>query len=284
MTFEYWFMFPIAAAIATTAMASGVEGAIFFTPLFILVLGLAPEVAIGTGLITAVFGTASGVLAYAQKRLIDYRLGGALLTATIPMGILGAALSPYIYPDVLKAALALILIAVGWSFRTVLAPREPPVETPGATDTGTPIPSRQIITRAGESFRYPKPRLLEGRVITGVGSLFLGLISTGLGQMNGYYLIQRSKIPGKIAVATSVFVVSITAFTASVGHLTRILDGDSATLNTVLSLVTFTIPGVLIGGQIGPMIASLISQRALERGLTVLFVTVALILIIDVIY
>ncbi len=85
MTLQYWFMFPIAVLIATIAMASGVGGATFFSPLFILALGLPAEVAIGTGLITEVFGFASGVAAYARKRLIDYRLGVALLAATIPL-------------------------------------------------------------------------------------------------------------------------------------------------------------------------------------------------------
>ncbi len=75
MSLDYWFMFPIAIVIATTAMASGVEGATFFTPLFILALRLSPEIAIGTGLITEVFGFASGVIAYARKGLIDYRFG-----------------------------------------------------------------------------------------------------------------------------------------------------------------------------------------------------------------
>ena len=56
----YWFMLPIAVVIATTAMASGVGGATFFSPLFILALGLQPEVAIGIGLITEVLGLAGG--------------------------------------------------------------------------------------------------------------------------------------------------------------------------------------------------------------------------------
>lgn len=64
MTLQYWFMLPIAILIATTAMASGVGGATFFAPLFIIGLGLPPEVAIGTGLITEVFGFASGLYAY----------------------------------------------------------------------------------------------------------------------------------------------------------------------------------------------------------------------------
>ncbi len=74
MDLQYWYMLPVAILVATTAMASGVGGATFFAPIFILGLGLSPEVAIGTGLITKVFGFASGVYAYARKHLIDYRL------------------------------------------------------------------------------------------------------------------------------------------------------------------------------------------------------------------
>jgi uncharacterized membrane protein YfcA len=84
MTLQYWYMLPVAVLIATIAMASGVGGATFFSPLFILALGLPPDFAIGTGFITEVFGFASGLAAYARKRLIDFRLGLALLTATIP--------------------------------------------------------------------------------------------------------------------------------------------------------------------------------------------------------
>ncbi len=32
----FWYMLPVAVLIATTAMASGVEGATFFSPLFIV--------------------------------------------------------------------------------------------------------------------------------------------------------------------------------------------------------------------------------------------------------
>jgi hypothetical protein len=38
MTFEYWFLFPVAVLVAAMAMASGVGGATFFTPIFIISL------------------------------------------------------------------------------------------------------------------------------------------------------------------------------------------------------------------------------------------------------
>jgi uncharacterized membrane protein YfcA len=51
------------------------------------------------------------------------------------------------------------------------------------------------------------------------------------------------------------------------------LGGDE--LNTVLSLVIFTVPGVIIGAQLGSRVASRIPQQVLERGLGVLFILVA---------
>ena len=116
MSLEYWFMLPISILIATVAMASGVEGATFFSPIFILALRLPPEVAIGTVLITKVFGFASGLFAYFRKRLIDYHLGASLLLATIPMAIVGTVASSLI-PDVfLKVILGVGLFMVALSF------------------------------------------------------------------------------------------------------------------------------------------------------------------------
>ena len=44
-----------------------------------------------------------------------------------------------------------------------------------------------------------------------------------------------------------------------------------------------TIPGVIIGGQLGPFVAGRISQRTLERGLAVLFILVASLMIGEII-
>ena len=46
-------------------------------------------------------------------------------------------------------------------------------------------------------------------------------------------------------------------------------------LRTILSLVFFTIPGVILGGQLGPWVDSRFPQRALQRGLHILLLLVA---------
>jgi hypothetical protein len=276
MTLQYWFMLPIAVLIATTAMASGVGGATFFSPLFILALGLPPEVAIGTGLITEVFGFASGIYAYARKRLIDYRLGLTLLVVTIPMALLGTWLASGIEPIILKVVLGVGLFAVALSF--LRAPEHKDIvrmDEAIQDEYGGEKAETSLVTAEGEEIRYTLCNRTEGRFIAGLGGLFVGLISTGLGELNGYFLLQRCRVPSKVSVATSVFVVAITALSAATGHVAQFARAGGDALNTMLSIVIFTVPGVMLGGQLGSWVASRIPQRVLERGLGVLFILVA---------
>lgn len=110
-------------------MASGVGGATFFSPLFILGLGLSPELAVGSGLVVEVFGFSSGVYAYVRKQLIDYRIGGMLLSVTIPAALVGTVVSHYVAADILKTILGMGLFAVAVSFL-----RSPDEETEAQLD------------------------------------------------------------------------------------------------------------------------------------------------------
>ena len=284
ITLEYWFMLPISVAFATIAMASGVEGATFFTPLFILALGLPPEIAIGTGLITEVFGFASGLSAYARKRLIDYKLGLALLIVTVPMALIGTWLTVYVPSDILKTILGVGLLVVAASFLRSPKPKDIVRADAGIEEEyGGKKAETCLTTRAGEMICYTVCNRTEGRLIAGIGGLFIGMISTGLGELNGYFLLQRCRVPSRVAVATSVFVVAITALVASTGHFVKFVQTGGETLNTVLSLVIFTVPGVIIGGQLGPLVSSRISQHTLERTLAILFILVAALMLGEVI-
>lgn len=282
MTVEYWFMLPISVVIATVAMASGVEGATFFAPLFLLGLGLPPDVAIGTGLITEVFGFGSGVAAYVRRKLIDYRLAGTLLIVTIPMGLLGAWLAGIADPTILKAILGFGLFVLAVSFlRTPAAGEISRADAAIEDEPRAGGAQTRLVSATGETFRYRLCNRVEGMVIAGIGATFLGLVATGLGELNGYFLLRRCKVPSKVAVATSVLVVAVTALIAASGHLARFVREGGDALETVSSLVIFTVPGVIIGGQLGAFVASRVPQRALERGLGVLFILVGALLLAD---
>jgi uncharacterized protein len=276
MTLTYWYILPVSILVATMAMASGVEGATFFAPIFILALRLPPEVAIGVGLITEVFGFASGLLAYVRKRLIDYQLGGRLLLVTVPLAMLGTWLAIGVPAVILKAILGIGLFALALSF--LHAPDHEDMlllERAIEVDYGPGKGETCLTTADGEEIWYTVCNKNEGRLISGVGAMFMGMISTGLGEMNGYFLLQRCRVPSKVAVATSVLIVAVTALVASAGHFYSFIQQGPETLNVVYSLVIFTIPGVIIGGQLGSAVADRIPQSLLMRGLGVLFVLVA---------
>jgi uncharacterized membrane protein YfcA len=70
---EVWWVLPASICIATVALSSGISGALFFSPFFLLVVGLQPAQAIGAGLTTELFGTSFGTLNYVRQRVVDYQ-------------------------------------------------------------------------------------------------------------------------------------------------------------------------------------------------------------------
>lgn len=275
MNFEYWYMLPIATLISTIAMASGVEGGTFFAPIFMLALGLPPEVAIGAALITEVFGFSSGLVAYARKKLIDYRLGLTLLIATVPAALVGTWAAGWLDPNLLKIVFSLGLIAIAASFLRPHPETTPVMAVAGINATDNQQPQTCIITAEGKEHRYTINNPTQGQLVAGLGGVLIGLLSTGLGEVNGFYLLKICRMPSQVAIATNVFIVAITALVASCGHFVNFVQQGGETLDTVLSLVSFTVPGVIIGGQLGSYVASRIPQQTLERSLAVLFTLVA---------
>ncbi|HDP99715.1 MAG TPA: sulfite exporter TauE/SafE family protein [bacterium] len=276
MTFEYWFTLPVALVFATIAMASGVGGATFFAPFFMLVLRLPPEIAIGTGLITEVFGFASGLYAYSHKKLIDYKLGITLLSVTVPLALIGTWASGMVEANVLKAIFGMGLFAIAASFLRAPESKEITLlDEHIEKEYGAEKAETCITTRDQEKICYTVCNKNQGRIIAGIGGLFVGMISTGLGELNGYFLLQRCRVPSAVSVATSVFVVAVTALVASLGHFYKFTTYGGAVLHTVFSIVIFTVPGVIIGAQFGSFLSRKIPKHQLEKGLGLLFFFIA---------
>jgi len=276
-------MFPVSIVISTIAMASGIGGATFFSPLFILALGLPPSVAIGTGLITEVFGFASGVFAYAKKRLIDYKLSSLLLMVTIPMAVFGSYLSGIINPNILKLILGVGLILIAISFLRIPNPEVVRyLDNAIKKDYGGKKAKRCIRTSQEEKICYTVCNRVEGSLIAGLGGLFVGMVSTGLGEMNEFFLLKRCRVPSKISIASSVFIVACTVLVASIVHFIRFSSMGGETLSTVLNIIIFTITGVVIGGQLGPRISSKIPQKIMVISLGIIFIIIAIITLLEV--
>lgn len=91
---------------------------------------------------------------------------------------------------------------------------------------------------------------------------------------NGYFLLRRYQVPSKVAVATSALVVAVTGLVASLGYVMAFVHTGGDVLTQVASLVIYTVPGVIIGGQLAPMVSARLDQRKTERLLATIFVLI----------
>lgn len=258
---QYWFMFPVSICVATCAMLSGIGGAALFTPIFILIFPLlGPEyvlqttyAAIGTALLTQTFGFLSGFIGYYRRRLIDFGLAFRFMKVSVPVAVAGAFLAHLVHEGILVGAYALLVATLAIS---ILFLR---------------YQTADIVTVSGFD---GAPRLdARGTAVTGVGAFLTGMVSVGIGEVTVSQLTKRG-IPVGVAAATSVAVVIVTVTFASSTLIAQMIrDGG---FNAVpWNLVCYTIPGVLIGGQIGPLLQGSVPQRNMERAIGVLFLVLA---------
>jgi uncharacterized membrane protein YfcA len=282
----YWFMFPVSMCIATSAMLSGIGGAAMFIPIFIIIFPiLGPEyplhtaAAIGTALMTEVFGFSSGFIGYYRKGLIDFRSALPFILVAVPVAIIGALMLAVLKEQetFLKAAYAVLMLILC----PVILRHTPPAATALGASEGdnrntASRPIRSVTARSGEIYSYHAPRQgLIGGIITGTGAFLTGLLGVGIGEVIMPQLVKRNRIPVAVAAATSVFTVIVTIASASFTQVASLIAAGG--VNAIpWNLVCYTIPAVIIGGQIGPWLQGRIAQRTLEKTIALLFGVIGL--------
>lgn len=282
---RYWFMFPISMAVATTAMLSGIGGAALFAPIFLIIFPLlGPEyvlagtaAAIGTALMTEVFGFSSGFVGYYRKKLIHFRSAFPFLMVAVPVAIVGALLLASLQHQeaLLKGAYALLMLVLA----PIIFRHHPPQEmvTDGADENVVSGREPVSVTAAdGQTYDFKKPKQgVGGAATTSVGSFLTGLLGVGVGEVIMPQLVKRNRVPVPVAAATSVFIVIVTIAAASFTQVSALIAAGGA--NAIpWNLVAYTIPGVIIGGQIGPRLQGKVAQRTMEKTIATLFAIIGL--------
>lgn len=234
----FWYLFPISILIASIAMMAGIGGAVLFSPLFMLVFGMDPVQALAAGLVIEVFGFSSGVFGYMREDSIDFRIVRKLIIVTLPGTILGVIIGRYIPGWMLKLMLACLLIYLSYQF--LVKDKECLPKHPRFTRKKGRAPADMI----GSSIKASNA----------VGGAILGMISSGLGEINEYNFLKKLKLPLHLASGTSVYLVATSAIVGVVIHGFFILrEGFSP---HILSLLLFAVPGVVTGAQVGVWLSS----------------------------
>ena len=267
-----WWVFPVAVAIATVALSSGVSGALFFSPFFLLVVGLSPASAIGAGLMTELFGTSFGSYNYIRQRVIDFRTVHFLLAAAIPAVVAGGLLSHRIEPGILRTIFGTVLVLLAI---VVLYHSTQKEKSPTARIWDQASRTTEIHARDGAQFKYRTCNRPVGVALAGIGGFLTGLMSAGLPEIATTQLVLRCRIPPRVAVATSIFVLTVIAFFGAGIH--------SLSAQPAWHVVVWSVPGVIVGAQIGPRVSGKLPALIAERILGVLFLSIgALVIVLQV--
>ena len=265
---QIWWVLLVSVGIATIAMSSGISGALFFSPFFLLIVGLQPAQAIGAGLITELFGTSFGSYNYLRQRVVDFQTVRFLILASIPAAVAGAFLANRIEAGILQIlfGIALVVLAVIVLYHSTQK---------GKPATGPMLDQAKKTTviqaRDGITYSYRTCNRSIGVPLAGIGAFLTGLMSAGLPEITTTQLVLRCHIPPRVAVATAIFVLTATVFFAAGVH--------ALSAQPAWHVVIWSIPGVIIGAQIGPRLQGKVPAHIAERVLGGLFLAIGILVI-----
>jgi len=224
--------------------------------------------AIGAGLMTELFGTSFGAFNYVRQRVVDFITVRFLLVASIPTAVAGAYLANQIRPGALQVILGITLfvLAVIVLYYGTLKGKPPIPILPAESRNMTVIKARDR-----NIYSYKTCRRYIGVTLSGLGGFLTGLVSMGLPEITTQQLTLRCHIPSRVAVATAIFVLTVTVFFAAGVHA---LESEPAWY-----VVAWSIPGVIIGAQFGPRFAGRIPTHIAERVIATLFFAIGILVV-----
>ncbi len=243
----------------------GAGGGFVLVPILLLLYPrAAAEDVTATSLFMVCANAASGTVAYARQRRIDYRSGIWFATATLPGAVAGAVVVAFVPRRAFDGIFATVLVALGlWLMLHA-----------GATAIRSPVTGRGVVRRTlrdarGNAFVYSF-HLWKGIVLSaGIGFLS-SLLGIGGGVIHVPVMATVLHFPIHVATATSQFVLTFMAAEGTSVHFATGALGWNDWLGRAVLLAVGAVPGA----QVGAWFAQRVHQRIIIRALSAALVLV----------
>jgi len=200
----------------------GVGGGLIMVPVLTLALHLPIKLAVGSSLVAIVANACTAAGIYTKARLTNIRLGLLLETATIPGAIIGGFAAVFINPSILSALFGLLLIYIAYTMvvRKYLASEEADADAPVRSDKGNSYLEASLTDFYKDQNLDKVVTYKVHRTTVGLGtSFFAGVLSSLLGVGGGIINVPVMHmvmgVPMKAAIATSTFMIALTAATGA---------------------------------------------------------------------
>jgi uncharacterized protein len=226
----------------------GLGGGILIIPFLTLVEGVPVTLAVGASLVSVVATSSSSAATYVRDHLTNIRIGMFLEIGAVAGAITGAFVAGYLPASVLFILFGLLLL-----YTTLVMVRAHRVDFP------TGVAPDNMSTRLSLGSEYLEHSQGPGKIVkyevthtrlTLLITYFAGIVSALLGVGGGIINVPTlnliSKVPVKVASATSNFMIGVTAAASSSVYLFR---GD---VNPLLAapLIIGVAGGAIIGTKV----------------------------------
>lgn len=239
----------------------GVGGGFLLVPTLIFA-GLSAHEAVGTSLASVMFTGMSSFVEYSKQGRIDWRTALILEGATVPGSILGSYLTTLVSSKRLEFLFGLMLIAISifMSRKTEKAPTSSKLSYFKGFSW-----SRSITDENGERFVY-KVNLLPALLFAFAAGVSVGFFGISGGILKVPILLLCGT-PIYVAIATSSLMITITSTVAFVSH--------AFLGNIEFQYLLFTVPGVILGAQLGAKTSEKIHSQILRKMFSLVLLMVA---------
>lgn len=236
----------------------GIGGGFFMVPLLTLALRLPIHIAIASSLVAIVVTSSTAAITYTKAGLTNIKLGMLLETVTVPGAIIGALVAVILAPTILSITFGVVLIYAAYSMIASRPRVADAILLKGnvaeTDDAYIDILSRhedcQCKRNISQITGCTINHVPQGLAASFMAGIFSGLLGIGGGTIKVPAMTLIMKLPIKIAIATSSFMVGITA---TAGALIYFYHGY---------IYPIIVAPLIIGAFLGAKLGSELTQRA----------------------
>ncbi|AET33075.1 putative permease K07090 [Pyrobaculum ferrireducens] len=198
---------------------TGLGGATFLIPIYVLFVGMPIQYAAGVSLISTVATSSGSASAYIRDRVSNVRIGMSLLTATTSGSIVGALLASWVYSHGLEHVIYIVfgVVLLGSIYTQVARARYelPDPKPPDRWTTWLRLSGSYYDPVLGREVQYHGVRWWLGALIMFAAGVISGLLGIGSGALKVLAMDWAMNLPIKVSTTTSNFMIGVTAATGS---------------------------------------------------------------------